>query len=398
MGRSRRVLIAGGGIGGLAAALALLRDGHEVTVCEQAKELREVGAGVQLAANATRVLIELGLGKALEKVACVPAGKEVRLYDTGKTWKLFDLGEESMQRYGAPYWLLHRADLHDVLVDALRERWPHALLTSAHVTAFNQSDTHVELLLADGRKLEADALIGADGIHSVVRRSLFGDMNVNFLGRAAWRGVVPAARLPEHLRRLVATNWVGPGVNAVVYPLRRGELINFVGAIGNVKGWTSESWTDAGTTEEVLADFQGWHADIQQIVRQIEVPLKWAYRGREPLQQWSVGNVTLLGDAAHPTLPTLAQGANMAIEDGLVLARCLRLDEPISSTLRRYEAARVPRTSKIVRSSTENARRFQDDRLGGADASAYVDKEWHPDAIAERYNWLFEYDARTTSI
>ena len=397
MARARHIVIAGGGIGGLVAALALLKRGHSVTVCEQAEQLQEIGAGIQLAANATRLLIDLGLGPALEKIVCVASGKEIRLYDTGQTWKLFDLGQESVTRYGAPYWLVHRGDLHSVLVDAVRALAPECILTSARVVEFSQNADGVRVRLVNGREIVGDALIGSDGVHSVVRKTLYGDMTVNFVGRAAWRGVVPSERLSPHQRRLVAANWLAPQRNVVTYPLRRGELVNFVGAMGNVK-WTGESWTERGTTEEVLKDFEGWHPDILEIIRNIDVPLKWAFRGREPLKGWTQGRVTLLGDAAHPTLPTLAQGACMAIEDGIILGRCIDIDETIEAALKRYEAARLERTTNIVMKSTENARRLQDEQLGGKDAAAYVDREYKSDDIAKRYDWLFEYNALTVAV
>jgi salicylate hydroxylase len=174
-------------------------------------------------------------------------------------------------------------------------------------------------------------------------------------------------------------------------------LINFVGAIGNVT-WTAESWTARGTREDLLDDFKGWHPEIQELIHNIDVPLKWAFRGREPLMSWTEGRVTLLGDAAHPTLPTLAQGANMAIEDGAVLARCIDAEESTTTALKRYEAARLERTTRIVNASAENALRLQDQRLGGQDAGAYLDREYGPEKVAARYDWLFEYNALTAPI
>jgi salicylate hydroxylase len=397
MSRPKHILIAGGGIGGLVAALSLIQHGHRVTVLEQAAELKEIGAGVQIAANGSRVLINLGLEAALRDLVCTPVGKEIRLFDTGQTWKLSDLGQQSVARYGAPYWLLHRADLHSVLVDTIQSAAPGSLLTASRVTSFRQTPEGVAVQLADGRIFGGDALVGSDGVHSEVRKALHGNMTVNFAGRLAWRGVVPAERLSEQTRRLVAVNWLGPDANVVVYPLRGGELINFVGAMGNVT-WTAESWTALGTLEDLLNDFQGWHPEIQEIIHNIDVPLKWAFRGREPLPSWTDGCVTLLGDAAHPTLPTLAQGANMAIEDGAVLARCIDAEESIPTALKRYEAARLERTTKLVNASAENAKRLQDQRLGGPDAAAYLDREYGSDKIAARYDWLFEYNALNVSI
>lgn len=393
MGQGAPILIAGGGIGGLSAALALIRSGHEVRVYEQAAELKEIGAGIQLGPNGTRCLIALGLRDELERWVCPAAGKEVRLFSTGQTWKLFDLGEECIGRYGAPYWLAHRGDLHRVLVEAVEGARPGTVVTNARCVGLEQDSAGVSLHLADGRSVRGDALIGADGVHSVVRQHLFGDMKAEFVGRAAWRGLVPMHLLPERLRRPVGTNWVGPGRNVITYPVHAGEYLNFVGQSIHPE-WQVESWTERGSKEECVADFEGWHEDVRLIVSHIEVPYKWAVRGREPLTQWTAGRVTLLGDAAHPTLPALAQGANMAIEDGIVIARCIEASDDVATALVRYETARLPRTTAIVRGSSENAARFNSRVLADADeAAAFVEREWQPDLIAQRYDWIFEYDA-----
>jgi salicylate hydroxylase len=392
--KTPKIAIAGAGIGGLVAALALLRRGIDVDVYEQAPELRELGAGLQISANGTRVLIALGLRDAIEPIACVPEGKQVRLYNTGQTWKLFDLGETSVSRYGAPYWMVHRGDIHTILIKALEAAKPGALHLDHKLVSFQQSDARVKMAFEHGAIAEADALIGADGVHSRVRQILFGDLPAQFMGVAAWRGLVPMERLPARLRRLVGTNWVGPGGHVITYPLRAGKILNFVAAIER-DNWPVESWTERGTQEECAADFVGWHEDIQEIVRNIEIPYKWALLGREPLERWSVGRATLLGDSCHPTLPMLAQGANMAIEDGMVLARCIQADiGDLPAGLGRFERARIGRTSEIVRRSTEAAKRFHNPALADpAGAATYVDHEWSPEKVEERYGWLFEYDA-----
>jgi len=392
------IAIVGAGIGGLVAALALIKRGFAVDVYEQASELREVGAGLQLAANGTRVLISLGLGEAVENISCVPEGKEVRLYNTGQTWKLFDLGQTSVEKYGAPYWMSHRGDLHRILVDAVEAARPGAIRLGHKLTAFEQSASGVAMHFSNGATAAASAMVGADGVHSAVRQILFGDMPAQFMGVAAWRGLVPMERLPKHLQRLVGCNWVGPGGHVITYPLRGGKLLNFVAALER-DNWAVDSWTEAGTQAECAADFVGWHDDIQEIVRHIDIPYKWALLGREPLQKWSVGRVSLLGDACHPTLPMLAQGANMAIEDGMVLARCLAGEADVAKALKQFETARVERTSQIMRRSTEAAKRFHNPALADpAGAAAYVDREWTPEKIEARYGWLFEYDAMETPL
>jgi salicylate hydroxylase len=390
-----RILIVGAGIGGLNVALALLRDGHDVAICEQAPHLAELGAGVQISANGARVLFALGLEDALRRVWSEPAGKEIRLWNTGETWKLFDLGAESVARYGAPYFMIHRADLHQVLIDAVRALRPDAIALNARVTGFEDDGRHVTLQLAGGERVTGDALIGADGVHSRVRNILVGDDKPVFTGCMAWRGLVPVVKLPAHMRRNVGVNWVGPGGHVINYLLRRAEIFNFVGIIE--RDWRVESWTERGTPEECAADFPGWHADIHAIVRNIGEPYKWALLGREPLARLAYGRVALLGDAAHPTLPMLAQGANMAIEDGMVLARCLAADG--ETALARYDAARVERTARLVRGANEMAKRFHNPALADASgAKTYVDAQWNEETVKQRYDWIFEYDATSVAI
>ena len=387
-----KILIAGAGLGGLTAALALLRAGYQVTVVEQAAQLGEVGAGLQLSANANRVLAGLGLADAVRAVASETAGKEVRLWNSGQTWKLFDLGAESVAQYGFPYCTVYRPDLHRLLVQAVEALQPGALVLGARCTGFAHTADGVTLLLEDGRRFDGDLLVGADGVHSRVRQQLFGDDAPGFSGCLAWRGVIPAARLPAQLRRPVGVNWIGPGGHVIHYPLRGGELVNFVGIVER-SDWQVESWRSAGTVAECARDFAGWHDDVQTLIHSIDVPFKWALMQRAPLRQWSRGRVTLLGDACHPTLPFLAQGAAMAIEDGAMLARCLMADSAHpEEALRRYQDARVERASRIVLGSAENAKRFHNPALASAEGAVqYVDREWNEARVRERYHWLFDY-------
>jgi salicylate hydroxylase len=393
-----RIVIVGAGIGGLTAALALLRDGHDVEVYEQAPRLAELGAGVQISANGARVLFALGLESALRKVWCEPAGKEIRLWNTGETWKLFDLGAESVARYGAPYFMIHRADLHQVLIDAVHARKPDAIRLDARCTGFADDGRSVTLHLANGTRVAGDALIAADGVNSVIRKQLFGDETAQFTGCVAWRGLIPVARLPPRFSRNIGVNWVGPGGHVINYLLRRGELFNFVGIVER-GDWRVESWTEKGTREECAADFRDWHGDIHELIANIEQPYKWALLGRAPRETIARGRVALLGDAAHPTLPMLAQGANMAIEDGMVLARCLATDDDAEKGLARYMTARVVRTAKLVCGANEMAERFHNPALADASgARAYVDAQWNEATVKQRYDWIFEYDAATVAI
>ncbi len=389
----QRVIVAGAGIGGLVAAMALIDRGFEVKVLKQARALGPVGAGIQLSANATRVLYQLGLGPALEAVTIRPGGKCIRLWSTGQEWQLFDLGAESLARWGYPYLMLFRPDLHRVLVEGLQRRDPSALVMDAKVAAASQDAGGVRVQLADGSTVQGDVLVGADGVHSIVRATFIAEDKPVFSGCTAWRGVVPLDKLPPAMQTPKGVNWVGVGGHIVHYPVHSGQLVSFTGIVEK-QGWFRESWTETGSVEECHADFAGWHPDIHALIDLLPQPLRWAMMVREPLVNWTNGRVTLLGDAAHPTLPFLAQGACMAIEDGCVLARALDAHRgDANAGLRAYQATRIDRTTKIVQGSAANTKRFHNPALASAEGAAdYVAREWEEGKVRARYDWLFEYE------
>jgi salicylate hydroxylase len=387
-----RIAIAGAGVAGLTTALALLQQGFKVDVFEQASQLGELGAGLQISPNGSRVLQALGLEAALKTCVSQAQGKEIRMWNTGQRWKLFDLGEDCLARFGAPYWMVHRGDLHRVLVEAFNARSDRPVRLNARVVKARSTEAGVTFELNDGSQHRAEGLLAADGVHSVLREQLLGQDKAQFTGLLAWRGLVPMERLSAHLQAQVGTNWVGPGAHVITYPVRGGQLMNVVGIIER-EGWRSESWTERGTHAELLQDFGHWHADVCELMSAIEQPFKWALLGRAPQTGWAQGRVCLLGDAAHPTLPFLAQGANMAIEDAAVMARCLALDASPAQAFVRFEKLRWQRTADIVNRSRDNAQRFHNPQLSDpAKAVDYVSSEWEPEKVRRRYDWMFAYD------
>jgi salicylate hydroxylase len=399
MTATNKVVVVGGGIGGLVTTLALLKRGIDVDVYEQAAQLGEVGAGIQISPNGTRVLLALGLEEALRRIAVNPLRKEIRHWRTGKTWNWYNLGTASDQRYGAPHVLLHRGDLHGMLVDAVRQLKPDAIHLGKRCVDIIQGDEHVDVQFATGEMLRAAYVIGADGIHSKIRERLFGPSRPEFTGCIAWRAVVPMQRLPADAATMVSTNWLGPRGHVLHYPIRDGELLNLL-AIVERDDWQVESWTVKGTTDELANDFPGWHPDVQAIIQNIETPFKWALMVRGPMPQWSEGRVTLLGDACHPTLPFLGQGGVMAIEDSYVIAACLKkhFTDP-AKAMARYEDIRRERTSSVVRKSHENRRQAFNPALADQDeAVVSVAEDWQQTLARERLDWLYTYDATAIQI
>jgi salicylate hydroxylase len=349
-----RILIAGAGIGGLSAALCLEKAGHEVKVFEPQVGFDEIGAGIQCGANALRVMGYLGLLDQLQALAVTPENVLFRDYQSGETLYDMRLGQTYTDKYGAPYYHLHRADLHKVLVEALARRAPSALELNAGVTEFIESPTDVSVTLSDGRVFQGDCLVGADGIRSIVRRQMHAKPAPLFTGNVAWRAVVPVERLPVDWMHKIASNFVGPNKHAVLYYLRKQRLANLVGVVEN-KEWTEDSWVVNSPWAEMKADFEGWHPTVQAIIDAADKDqcYRWALFSLKPFKDWSSKRVTLLGDAAHATLPFMASGAALAIEDGRILARALGQAESLASGLQLYQRNRFDRTARVQATSAQ---------------------------------------------
>jgi salicylate hydroxylase len=344
------IAIVGGGIGGLAAALCLQRAGIEATVYEQASALREVGAGLVVPPNMVRPLQRLGLGAALERVAVrLEAAWEFRRWQDGRVLFEQPMGEACRQLYGTDCYVAHRADLLKLLQDAV----PAQQLRLDHRCiglAARADGVQLRFARRDGAEVEcpADAVIGADGIHSAVRAAIAPAVDARFSGLCAFRCLVGAERAPAMALRPVQTLWLGPGRHFVHYPISAGRQVNVV-AIVPAGDWEQESWIAPGEVADLRAAFEGWDARVLQLIDSASETMRWALVDRAPLPRWTAGPITLLGDAAHPMLPFFAQGAAQAIEDAEVLAHCLRGVErgELPAALLRYEALRRPRASRV---------------------------------------------------
>jgi salicylate hydroxylase len=386
--------IAGAGIGGLTLALACRAAGLEdVTVYERASELEPLGAGLQLSPNASRVLCALGLRAALEAICFHPQGVHLRTWRTSYLVAQRPLGQFSEARYGAPYYHVHRGDLHQLLLRAAMERGVRIEMGQACRGA-GEDSVSPWLEFDQGRRRHG-AVVGSDGIHSAVRESLFGAAAPRFTGHVAWRGMVATSDLPANLVSPNATVWLGPGRHFVHYYVRRGELINFVGVVETDR-WTEESWRQRGAVEDLAADFAGWHPVVRMIIEAADEVYRWALYDREPLTTWSRGNITLLGDACHPMLPYLAQGAAMAIEDAWVLARMLERweDEPARG-IADYQRYRLPRTARVQRSSRLQGTEFhlrEPWAVLQRNLKLVLGSRFLPEIAMQQFDWLHGYD------
>jgi salicylate hydroxylase len=388
-----RAIVVGAGIGGLTAGLALRRAGIDVHLFEQAPQLGEVGAGIQMSPNATRILHRLGLAEPLRAVGVRPMASVFQRYDDGRVLGRHLLGDECEKTFGAPYYHLHRADLLNVLSAAT----PKEIIYLDHrCIGLTQYPDRVEVKFHNGSTADAEVVIGADGIHSEVRSALFSPESPRFSGDMAYRGLVPAERLAHLELEITASSWWGPQRHFVHYFVGRGaRYVNFVGIVPAGE-WRLESWTAKGEVKDALAAFADFHPRVREIIAGVDSINRWAMYDRDALPRWTDDRVTLMGDAAHAMLPYMAQGAVQSIEDAVILARCLeRADSAgVNAALIRYEELRKPRATRCQEGSRSNRdfyhmpdgekQRYRDANLGSVATL--------PSARSE---WLYGYDVET---
>jgi salicylate hydroxylase len=382
-----RVAIVGGGVGGVAAAAFLHRAGLPCVVYEQASVLEEVGAGLVLAPNVVRLLRRLGVvGELAGRAVPLDVGWEFRRWQDGRVLSAEDLAGSCERLYGERTYTAHRADLHSAIASAVPAGT--LLLGRRCVSVSVRSDTAV-LAFADGSTAEADVVIGADGVHSVVRGAVTEPSPARYSGICAFRALVPAGRTPEFARRRAQTLWIGPGHHLVHYPVSGETAVNLV-AFAPAGDYTTESWTATATVEEFLAEFAGWDPRMRDLIEQAGTPGRWALLDRAPLARWSRGPVTLLGDAAHPMFPFFAQGAAQAVEDAAVLARCLAEDaQAPARALQRYQSLRIGRTTRLQQVS--HARAHVNHLSDGPEQQARDQALAAADPLAASA-WIYAYD------
>ncbi|MCB2106946.1 MAG: FAD-dependent monooxygenase [Rhodobacteraceae bacterium] len=355
-------ILVGAGIGGLTAALAMQKAGVKVTIYEQAPALAEVGAGLTVSPNATHGLEYVGLGKFMADNADTPESGAGLHYQTGEVLYTTQEFGGFRKKYGAEYYQIHRADIHEGLAAAVRKNDPDAIKLGHKFASFTQDGKTVTATFENGATATGDVMIGCDGVRSGVRGALFGREAPDFTGQVAFRGVVPADPIRHLLVPTRSAVAIGPGRIFTRYYLRHGKEVNYVG-IARTDKWKEEGWSIPATPEEMLSVYGDFHENITGIIKSTPPGklFKWAMFGRPPIEQWTVGRVSLLGDAAHPMLPFLDMGAAMSIEDGVLLGRAFGASSSVEEALTRYEAARKQRANKVLIDSRTQGEIYQSD-------------------------------------
>lgn len=389
----RSIAVVGGGIGGLAAAIALSQRNARVRLFEQAPIFSEVGAGLQIAPNGVAVLEALGLRDAAAAVASVPQAVELHDYrEEGSLVARIPLGADAVARYGRPYWHMHRADLIAVLAGEAAET-RMAMTYGAHVVDTAPEGAGVRLWTDDGDGGFFDFVVAADGVRSALRTMHFTVPPSRYTGYVAWRALVPADRAPAVFSEPMARVTMGPGRHIVTYPLRDRQLINVV-AIEERPQWAEEGWSLPGDPTALRASFAGWDGPAAALLDAVDTCWLWGLFDHAPLPAWVSGRVALLGDACHPMVPFLAQGATMALEDAWVLADCVDLASDIDEGLATYQALRIPRTSQVQKAALAAGRVYH---LGPGlrtpvQGMLRLLSSAAPTLLARRFDWLFGHD------
>jgi len=353
----KKAIIAGGGIGGISAAICLAQKGWKTYVLEQSPEISEVGAGIQISPNGVKILEKMSVMPKLEHALFEPEAIELRDGISNRVIFNIPMKHIAKPRWGARYIQIHRADLIAGLLARLQELQPNAVKTGTRLVSYAQDEESIIAHVENGEVITGDLLIGADGIHSVMREQMLGLDAPRFTGNVAWRAIVPAKALGVNAPPPYACVWAGPGKHAVTTRIKGGDYVNFVGVVEQGI-WQEEGWKLEGTTEDVMRDFGGWNKTIDKLLETTPELHRWALFDRAPLHQWSEGRAVLLGDAAHPMLPSMAQGAVQAIEDSYVLADEVSGEETIEAACEKYFNRRIKRVTKIQKASAFNLRLF----------------------------------------
>ena len=390
---NRKAIIVGGGIGGLTAAICLRQIGWDVKVFETAPLSTEIGAGIQISPNGVKILQEIGVMRLLEESLFEPDSIEIRLGKSGKKLVQLPMKDVAADRWGARYVQIHRSDLIVALNNRLAQLSPNSIETGSKVISFDDRANSALIKLQNGKTHEADLVVGADGIHSTIRKQMFGPERARFTGNVAWRAVIPVERLGGLVPPPTGCIWAGKQRHAVTTRIRSGQTVNFVGIVEH-SDWKIEGWKIEGQRADALADFKDWNPTITNLIKKAESLHKWALFDRAPLPHWHTGHVALLGDAAHPMLPSMAQGAVQSMEDAYILAQSVASSSSshIPSACNDYFQKRIRRTTKVQKVSMKNLNLFHKKNSWTQFihyAPIWFAGHFIPILIQKRYDWLY---------